>query len=92
MSSEESSKMERAWNYYERIRDILNGLLEILNMSFDKDNIFYQCGVDNLENLRNVILDLLQHDYNPAEIKRKIRDLEFDIKKNLFFDKNVDLE
>jgi hypothetical protein len=88
MTLEDEDKLERAWLYYERVRDALNGLFEILSMSLDEDNIFYQFGIDNLVNLKETIMDLLKHDYNPAEIKRKLRDLEFDIKKGLFFDKS----
>jgi hypothetical protein len=57
-------------------------------MSMDENNIFYQCGVDNLENLKETIIDMLKKDYNPAEIKRKLRDLEFDMKKSLFFERD----
>ena len=82
----DDSKLEKAWDYYEKIRDALDGLFEILTLNFDENDIFYQCGVDNLERLKETIMDLLQHDYNPAEIKRKLRDLEFDVKKCLFFE------
>ncbi|MFX1269340.1 MAG: hypothetical protein ACFFAK_15380 [Promethearchaeota archaeon] len=78
--------IDRAWQYYEKIRDALTGLYEILNMSMDENNIFYQCAVDNLENLKETIIDMLKKDYNPAEIKRKLRELEFDMKKSLFFE------
>jgi len=88
MTLEDEDKLDRAWSYYEKIRDALNGLFEILSMSLEEDNIFYQFAVDNLVNLKETIMDLLKHDYNPAEIKRKLRDLEFDIKKGLFFDKS----
>ncbi|MHA1670441.1 MAG: hypothetical protein ACTSV5_07655 [Promethearchaeota archaeon] len=83
---DESSDLEKAWKYYEKIRDSLIGLFEIFNMSMDENNIFYQCGIDNLENLKETILDLLKQDYNPVEIKKKLRDLEFDMKKCLFFE------
>jgi len=83
--NKEPSELERAWEYYERIKTALEGLFEILSINFDENDIFYQCGVDNLEHLKETIIDLLTHDYNPAEIKRKLRDLEFDIKKCLFF-------
>ena len=82
------SDLEKAWAYYERIKDSLNGLFEILNVSIEKDNPFYQFALDNIKNLRDTIIDLLEHEYNPAEIKRKLRDLEFDIKKSLFFEKD----
>ena len=80
------SDLEKAWVYYERIKDSLNGLFEILNVSMDKNNPFYQFALDNIKNLKDTIIDLIEHDYNPAEIKRKLRDLEFNIKKSLFFE------
>ena len=81
------SDLDKAWEHYEKIRDSLNGLYDILNMNLDDENIFYQCAVDNLEILKDTIIDLLKKDYNPSEIKIKMRELEFDMKKNLFFEK-----
>ena len=78
--------LEKAWEYYEKIRESLTGLHEILSMSMDPENIFFQCAVDNLENLKETIIDMLQKDYNPVEIRKKLRDLEFDMKKSLFFE------
>ena len=80
------SDLDKAWEHYEKIRDSLNGLYEILNMNLDGENIFYQCAVDNLEILKETIIDLLKKDYNPTEIKIKLRELEFDMKKTLFFE------
>ena len=82
MANQESD-LDKAWEHYEKIRDSLNGLYEILNMNLDKDNIFYQYAVDILESLKETIIDLLKKDYNPKEIKIKLRDLEFDMKKNI---------
>ena len=82
------SDLDKAWEHYEKIRDALNGLYEILSMNLDGENIFYQCAVDNLEILKETIIDLLKKDYNPTEIKIKMRELEFDMKKHLFFEKN----
>ena len=78
-----NSDLDKAWEHYEKIRDSLNGLFDILNMNLDNENIFYQCAVDNLEILRETIIDLLKKDYNPTEIKIKMREIEFDMKKNL---------
>jgi hypothetical protein len=80
------SDLDKAWIYYEKIRDSLNGLYDILNMNLDEGNIFYQCAVDNLEILKDTIIELLKKDYNPTEIKIKLRELEFDMKKHLFFE------
>ncbi|MFX1340877.1 MAG: hypothetical protein ACFFDK_19865 [Promethearchaeota archaeon] len=84
--SNKASELDKAWDYYEKIKSALDGLFEILTLNFDENDIFYQCGVDNLERLKETIMDLLKHDFNPAEIKRKLRDLEFDMKKCLFFE------
>jgi hypothetical protein len=40
-----------------------------------------------LENLKDVIIDLLKKDYDSKEIQTKLRDLEFEMKKSLFFEK-----
>ena len=89
MANQDSqSDLNKAWEHYEKIRDSLNGLYEILNMNLDEENIFYKCALDNLEILKETIIDLLKKDYNPTEIKIKLRDLEFDMKKTLFFEKN----
>lgn len=89
MANQDSqSDLNKAWEHYEKIRDSLNGLYEILNMNLDEENIFYKCAVDNLEILKETIIDLLKKDYNPTEIKIKMRELEFDMKKHLFFEKN----
>jgi len=86
-NKDNQSDLDKAWEYYKKIREALMGLYEIIDLNLEKDNIFYQCAVDNLENLKNTIIDLLKKDYNPSEIKIKLRDLEFDMKKNLFFEK-----
>ena len=87
MANQDSqSDLNKAWEHYEKIRDSLNGLYEILNMNLDEENIFYKCAVDNLEILKETIIDLLKKDYNPTEIKIKMRELEFDMKKHLFFE------
>ena len=93
MANQDSqSDLNKAWEHYEKIRDSLNGLYDILNMNLDTENIFYKCAVDNLEILKETIIDLLKKDYNPTEIKIKMRELEFDMKKHLFFEKKEKLK
>lgn len=88
----ETGKIDKAWCYYKRVNQALTGLFEILTMGFEQDDVFFQCGVDNLKQLKEVILDLLTHNYNPTEVKRKLIDLEFDMKKCLFFSSDEDKE
>ncbi len=87
MSNNNQSDLDKAWEHYEKIRNALIGLYEILDLNLEKDNIFYQCAIDNLENLKDTIINLLKKDYNPAEIKIKLKEFEFDMKKELFFEK-----
>jgi hypothetical protein len=82
----ENDDSERAWEAYQKIKRALDGLYEILNLSFEEDNVFYQCGVDNLEKLKETIVDILSHDYDSKEIRYKLRDLEYLTKKCLFFE------
>ncbi len=86
-NKDNQSDLDKAWEHYKKIREALMGLYEIVDLNLERDNIFYQCAVDNLENLKDTIIDLLKKDYNPAEIKIKLRDLEFETKKNFFFEK-----
>jgi len=86
-NNDNQSDLDKAWEHYEKIRDALMGLYEILDLNLEKDNIFYQCAIDNLENLKDTIIDLLKKDYNPSEIKINLRELEFSMKKELFFEK-----
>ena len=70
-NQETNSDLEKAWAHYEKIRDSLNGLYEILNMNLDEENIFYQCAVDNLETLKDTIIDLLKRIIIPQKLKSK---------------------
>jgi calcineurin-like phosphoesterase family protein len=79
-------KQEKAWEYYEKIKKALDGLFEILTLNFDQDNMYYQCGVDNLIGIKESLMDLLKNNYCPKEIRTKLREIEFDMKKCLFFE------
>jgi len=86
----EDPDQNKAWQYFQTINNALNGLLEILTMGFEKDDVVFQAGIENLKILKENMVELLQHDYKPEEIKKKIRDLEFDIKMKLFFTQDDD--
>jgi len=80
------SDSDKTWDYYEKIQQALNGLYEILALNFDENSMYYKCGLDNLEALKDALIDLLSNDYTPKEIKLKLREIEFNMKKCLFFD------
>jgi len=87
MTNSNKDNNEEAWEYYDKVRDALNGLFEVLNVALEPDNILYQCGVDNLEALKNSLIDLLMKDYDTLELQDTLRKIEFDVKKSLFFDR-----
>ena len=87
MTESNKNSNEDAWEYYDKVRDALNGLFEVLNVALEPDNILYQCGVDNLEALKNSLIDLLMKDYDTLELQDTLRKIEFDVKKSLFFER-----
>ncbi|TXT65394.1 MAG: hypothetical protein BAJALOKI1v1_440011 [Promethearchaeota archaeon] len=83
---EEENENNCGWKAYQKIKNALDGLYEILSLSFDEDNVLYQCGLDNLERLKETIVDVLTHDYDSKEIQYKLRELEYGMKHSLFFE------
>ncbi|MFX1363889.1 MAG: hypothetical protein ACFFCE_14085 [Promethearchaeota archaeon] len=86
MCDSDDDSNEDPWDYYDKVKDALYGLFEVLNISLDPDNVYYKCGVDNLEALKNGLIDLLMKDYDTLELQDTLRKIEFDFKKSLFFD------
>ncbi|MFW9820593.1 MAG: hypothetical protein ACFFE5_13365 [Candidatus Thorarchaeota archaeon] len=86
MCDEEDNFEEDAWDYYDKVKDALYGLFEVLNIALDPDSIYYKCGVDNLEALKSNLIDLLMRDYDTLDLQDTLRRIEFDVKKNLFFE------
>ena len=86
MCGSEDETYNEAWEYYDKVRDALNGLFEVLNIALDPNSVFYQCGVDNLEALKSNLIDLLMKDYDTLELQDTLRKIEFNVKKNLFFE------
>jgi len=83
-SKEDNS--EDLWDYYNKVRDALEGLFEVLNIALDRDSIYYQAGVDNLEALKRGLIDLLKKDYDTLDLQDTLRKIEFKVKKSLFFE------
>ena len=65
-------------NYYANIQESLEGLEEILRISFLERNIYYQLAQDNLKAINENIIDLLKHIYSPREVRMKLREIKYD--------------
>ena len=85
MKNSENKFNEDAWDYYDKVRDALTGLFEVLNLALDPESAYYQWSVDNLNALKTSLIDLLQKDYDTLELQDTLRKIEFNIKKSLFF-------
>lgn len=88
MSDSDDECEEDAWEYLDKVKDALNGLFEVLNVALEPENIFYECAVDNLEALKSGLLNLLMSDFDTLELQDTLRKIEFDVKKNLFFEQD----
>ncbi|MFX0059103.1 MAG: hypothetical protein ACFE85_12655 [Candidatus Hodarchaeota archaeon] len=88
MSSSNEDCNDEAWEYYDKLKDALNGLFEVLNLALDPESFYYQCGVDNLNAVKSSLIDLLMKDYDTLDLQDTLRRIEFKVKKSLFFDGN----
>ena len=87
MSGSNEELCDDDWEYYDKVRDALQGLFEVLNIALDPKSIYYQCGVDNLEAIKSSLIDLLMKDYDTLELQDTLRRIEFKVKKSLFFER-----
>jgi len=86
MTDPEEDSDEDAWDYYDKVKDALNGLFEVLNIALDTNSVYYQAGVDNLKALKSSLINLLMSDYDTLELQDTLHRIEFDVKKSLFFE------
>ncbi|MFX1273460.1 MAG: hypothetical protein ACFFBP_19075 [Promethearchaeota archaeon] len=71
-------KIDKTFGYYEKVRESLSGLAEILNINFSENNFYHQVGMDNLKALNENILEIMKSCHTPREIRIKLRELEND--------------
>ncbi|MEJ2250923.1 MAG: hypothetical protein P8Y70_01725 [Candidatus Lokiarchaeota archaeon] len=74
----ESKRIDEVRDNYENIRMAISGLREILNINYDKDNLYYQAGLDNLIGIKENLLEILKKSYSPHQIDLKLREIELD--------------
>ena len=64
--------------YYEKIRESIKGIHEIIKINFLEKDIYHKLSIDNLKALDENILNLLKHSYSPRQVRMKIREIEYD--------------
>jgi hypothetical protein len=86
MSDIKNDLDDDAWEYYDKVKNALYGLFEVLNLTLDPESVYYKCGIDNLEALKSNLIDLLMRDYDTLDLQDTLRRIEFNVKKSLFFE------
>ncbi len=70
------NEIDQSFEKYEKIRECLAGLSEILSINFRENNIYHQVGTDNLKALHENVVDLLNISNNPRKVRMRIREIE----------------
>lgn len=65
---------------YDKIREAISGLSEILKINFQEKDIYFQTGMDNLEALHNNVIEILEKTSTPRQVRIKLREIEYDEK------------
>ena len=68
--------IDQSFEKYEKIRECLSGLSEIMGINFRENNIYYQLGMDNLKALHENLVDILKMTHNPRKVRMRIREIE----------------
>ena len=76
--SDNSKNIENAFEIYDNVREALSGLKTILKINFNEKNFYYQAGMDNIQALNDLIIDLLKNSYSPREVRMKLREIEYE--------------
>ena len=74
----EEKNVEKAMEHYEKVRECLTGLHEIVEINFLENNFYRKAAIDNLKALNDTVIELLKDSYPPREVRMKLRELEFD--------------
>ncbi len=75
------SSTEKAVTSFEKIKESLKGLMDILRITSPETDIYYELGKDNIICLYHNLIDLILNEDGIRQLRRKIKDSEvkFDI-------------
>ena len=68
--------IDQSFEKYQKVRECLSGLSEILSINFRENNIYNQLGMDNLKALHDNVVDILNMTHNPRKVRMRIREIE----------------
>ena len=73
----ESTKL--AMTSFEKIKEAIQGLYEILKINLPHENIYFQMGQDNMEALYQNLLELMVNELGTIEFMKKLKNAEIDL-------------
>ena len=73
---EPSEKIDDVFdNDYQKIRESLEGLKDILKICLMENNVYFKCGMDNIDAIHKNIIEILNLMYTPRKVRMKLREL-----------------
>ncbi|TXT56259.1 MAG: hypothetical protein BAJALOKI2v1_600009 [Promethearchaeota archaeon] len=84
-NKEDISDLDYEFRLYERIRECLFGIFDILKINFNVDDVYYLTGFDNVNAINALVVELLKINNPAEEIKERLLELEL---KELYFKEN----
>jgi hypothetical protein len=73
----ESTK--KALHNFENIKECIQGLFEILQITLTSDNMYFNMGQDNIEALYENLLELMVNELGTVEFMKKLKSAEVDL-------------
>jgi hypothetical protein len=73
----ESTK--KALNNFENIKECIQGLYEILQITLTSENMYFNMGQDNIEALYENLLELMVNELGTVEFMKKLKSAEVDL-------------
>ena len=64
-------------DYYEKIRESIKGIEEIIKINFLENNVYHKLSMDNLNALNNNVKELFKQMYSPRLVRMKLREIEY---------------
>ena len=64
---------------FEKIKECIQGLYEVLRINFSSEDIYFKIGQDNIENLYENLLELMVNETGTVEFMKKLKSAEVDL-------------
>ena len=74
-----SASTKKALNNFENIKECIQGLYEILQITLTSENMYFNMGQDNIEALYENLLELMVNELGTVEFMKKLRSAEVDL-------------